>query len=424
MTTKAVNPLAVHPVLTEIGDSMSEPSSRPMRPAGDSAKALPRKARFTQALLDGIRPPSVGRTTIYDAKTPSLAYTVTSSNVRGFYFVGRIGGRPNRLKLGGDAMTIEQARAAAMRVHGKQADGEDPAEERRNKRQVSTLGELWTEYLSQHLKPRCTEKSIVSDESRYDTCLADWAHRNLLDITPADVRALHAELGKTGHVTANRAVQLLARLYNFARLGYTPCGDVSLFRETSRTRFLSPAELKRFLEALAHISVNQTIADVIRLSLFTGCRRANAQAARADEFDLDNPAGATWTIPAGKSKNSEPMVIPLAPAAVELVQRRLGHPSGWLFPSYGASGHVVEVKSTMVRVLELAKLEDVHFHDCRRTYASWMLAGGANLATISRSLGHKSLNMVQVYARLDLQAVRESANKAVGAMLLTGMEKQ
>ena len=391
-----------------------------LRPAGESAKALPRKARFTQALLDGIRPPASGRTTIYDAKTPALAYVVTSNNARGFYFVGRVAGRANRLRLGGDPMTVEQARDAAMRIHGQKANGVDVAAERRNRRQADTLGELWTAYLEKHLKARCTSKTQISDTSRWETCLEDWQSRKVLDITPADVRSLHADLGRTrGHTTANRAIQLLRRLYSYGRFGYSPVGrgDVTLFRETSRTRFLSPAELKRFLEALAHISVNQTIADVIRLSLFTGCRRSNAQAARASEFDLDNPAGATWTIPAGKSKNAEPMILPLVPAAVEIVRRRMNHPSGFLFPSHSIAGHVVEVKSTWQQVMKLAKLTDVHFHDCRRTYASWQAAGGASLSVIGKSLGHRHLSATEIYSRLDLSAVRESANKAVGAML-------
>lgn len=389
-----------------------------MRPAGETAKSLPRKMRFTGASLAAVRPPAVGRVTVYDDKTPGLAYTVTSRNARSFYLVARINGRPNRLRLR-NALTVDQARVEARRQLGAMANGIDPAEERRRQRRAGTVGELWEGYLRDHLEPRATPKTIETDKSRFETCLKDWAGRKALDVLPSDVRTLHREIGaERGHVTANRAVQLVRRLYNFGKLGYNPVGrgDVSMFRETSRTRFLSPDELGRFLKALSHIEINPVIADIIRLSLFTGCRRANAQAARTKEFDLD--AG-VWTIPASKSKNAEPMVLPLVPQAQEIVKRRVGHPSGWLFPSHSVSGHVIEPKATWAKILKLAKLYDLHFHDCRRSFASWMAAGGTNILTIGKALGHRNISATQVYSRLDLTAVQRAAVGAVDAMLAT-----
>ena len=96
-------------------------------------KALPRKFRFTVARLAAIRAPEDGRVTVYDERIPGLAYVVTSRNVRHFYFIARIFGRPNRLLLK-YAITVEQARAAAMRMNGAMFSGVDPAEERRNQR--------------------------------------------------------------------------------------------------------------------------------------------------------------------------------------------------------------------------------------------------------------------------------------------------
>ena len=42
---------------------------------------------------------------------------------------------------------------------------------------------------------------------------------------------------------------------------------------------------------------------------------------------------------------------------------------------------------------------------------------GASLAIIGKSLNHKSLNATAIYARLDLDPVRESVNTATSAMM-------
>jgi integrase len=384
---------------------------------GDEAKALPRKLRFTIAALCGIKAPSNGRTTVYDAKTPGLAFVVTDKDARSFYVIRRIHGRATRLRLGGAEMTIDQARAAAAIMQGDIAGGVNPSAERRQKRRAGTLLQLWDTYRDEHLKPRCSPRTLATDESRWNTCLSDWASRNVESIGEPEIRSLHAKIGlERGHTSANRAVQLLRRMFNFARLTPNPVapGCVSMFRETSRTRFLSPAEMQRFLAALNDKEINPDIADIIRLSLFSGARRMNCQGARTDEFDID--AG-TWTIPAGKSKNSETMVLPLVPQALKIVKARLKHENGYLFPSHSALGHIVEIKSTWKKLLKKAELTDLHFHDCRRSFGSWMAAQGTSLSIIGKSLGHRHLAATEIYSRLDLSAVRCHAEAAVSAML-------
>jgi integrase len=65
-----------------------------------------------------------------------------------------------------------------------------------------------------------------------------------------------------------------------------------------------------------------------------------------------------------------------------------------------------------------AGFRDLRIHDLRRTLGSWQAATGASLPILGKSLGHKSLAATQIYARLNLDPVRESVNKATDAMLL------
>jgi integrase len=55
-------------------------------------------------------------------------------------------------------------------------------------------------------------------------------------------------------------------------------------------------------------------------------------------------------------------------------------------------------------------------HDLRRTLGSWQALGGASLQIIGKSLGHKSMQSTEIYARLTTDTVRESVEKATQMM--------
>jgi integrase len=66
----------------------------------------------------------------------------------------------------------------------------------------------------------------------------------------------------------------------------------------------------------------------------------------------------------------------------------------------------------------------LRLHDLRRTLGSWQAATGANSYIIGKSLGHKSQQAIAVYARLNLDPVRDSMGKAVKAMQATTAKKE
>jgi len=77
----------------------------------------------------------------------------------------------------------------------------------------------------------------------------------------------------------------------------------------------------------------------------------------------------------------------------------------------------VEPKKAWATIRKRAGLEGVRIHDLRRTLGSWQAIMGSSLQIIGRSLGHKSLQSTEVYARMDLDPVRASVNGAAAAML-------
>jgi integrase len=175
--------------------------------------------------------------------------------------------------------------------------------------------------------------------------------------------------------------------------------------------------LPRFFQSLAEES-NETIRDFLLVALLTGARRSNVQEMRWKEINWQR---ATWTIPAEQAKADEELNVVLTPIVMRILEtRHASSKSEFAFPGKGKSHHLVEPKTAWKRILKRAGLSDLRLHDLRRTLGSWQAATGASLPIIGKSLGHSSIEATKVYARLNLDPVRESVERATQAMLTAG----
>lgn len=116
-------------------------------------------------------------------------------------------------------------------------------------------------------------------------------------------------------------------------------------------------------------------------------------------------------------KNGMPQTITLTPEAVEILRARMVGKSPHVFPSSKAkSGHIADPRKAWERVLRASGLTDLRLHDLRRTLGSWQARTGASLLLIGKSLNHKDQASTAIYARLDLDPVRQSVDRATSAM--------
>jgi integrase len=85
--------------------------------------------------------------------------------------------------------------------------------------------------------------------------------------------------------------------------------------------------------------------------------------------------------------------------------------SKWVFPSTGTTGHLKSPFKFWKRLRERAGAPDLRIHDIRRTVGSYLASQGQNSFIIAKTLGHKSLDATKVYARMNLDPVREALEK-------------
>ena len=387
------------------------------------------KINFTKAVLDGLPLPSSGQRQAYhDKKTNGLQIRVTSTGVKTFCIYRRVkNSNPERVTLGRyPDMSIEQARKEAARINALIVEGINPNSDARSLKTETTLLELFEQFLKHRRNKRgsyLSEKTKSTYQYDFNSYLAKWGKRQLSQFKDTDFGKLHTEIGKDHPTTANRVNSLASSLFGYAtehRLfrGVNPAHGIKKFHENKRDRFLQSDELPAFFKSLSE-EPNDTLRDYFLISLLTGARRSNVQEMQWSQIHLER---GEWRIPI--TKNGDSQTVTLTPEVVEILRAKQGGSSAWVFPGTGVTGHLVEPKAAWKRVLKRAGIANLRIHDLRRTLGSWQAKTGASLVIVGKSLNHKSPSTTAIYARLDLDPVRESVDRATGAMLVAAGLKQ
>ncbi|MEI6658093.1 MAG: site-specific integrase [Planctomycetota bacterium] len=382
------------------------------------------KRKLTKRTIDAIPSPSgAERVVVHDTEVKGFSIRI-SRGARTFYLYRWIGGRPQRIRLGTyPELTPEAARRLAEKSNGEVAQGKDLAADRRRRRQPTrtdpTLAELFDHTLEHHWKPRARtwewQKQVFDNHTP-----ASWKTRKLSTLGKVDVIERHTALGKkNGPYIANRWRGILHRLFevaieDFDFTGGNPVRKVKPFTEQERERFVTPEELPRLFDAI-DAAEDVRVADFLRLALLTGARRGALLRMRFADVDLGR---AVWTIPASDSKNGTPVHVPLVPESIEVIRSRLVAAGGreWVFPGRHGKGHLSDVRKPVKKIFDAAGFKDVRLHDLRRTFGSWQAANGSSELLIGKSLGHRNTRSTAVYARLNLDPVRQSVERATNAM--------
>jgi len=387
-------------------------------------RAEPTRQRLTRRTIEAIPAPEDGsRTVVLDSDVKGFSIRVTAG-ARVFYLVRKINRKTQRIRIGAyPDVAPEAARKIAERLNGEVAQGKDLAAERRRRRQPDrtdpTLGGVFDHTLEHHWKPNA--RTWKEQERLFKKYTPDgWKSRRLSSISKVDVLERHRAIGKgNGPYVANRWRGILHRLFevaveDFDFAGGNPTRNVKPFGEEERERFVTPEELPRLFDAI-DAAEDVRIADFLRLALLTGARKSSILRMRFADVDL---ARAVWTIPPVDSKNKAAVHVPLVPEAVEVIRSRLVAAGGreFVFPGRNGEGHLTDIRKPVTKIFDAAGFKDVRLHDLRRTFGSWQAAHGSSELLIGKSLGHKNTRSTAVYARLTLEPVRQSVERATDAM--------
>ncbi|MBF0445706.1 MAG: site-specific integrase [Magnetococcales bacterium] len=372
------------------------------------------KIKFTKRSVESITPPKEGDKDIvvWDAELPGFGLRVKPSGVRSYVIQYRVAGRSRRLTLGKHGViTADTARKMARAEMGGVARGDDPAKERKNKRQAPTVEKLAFDYMERHALPNKRPSSIRNDRSMLEqTITPRLGVMKVSEVSRRDVESLLLTLKETPY-KANRVRSLLSKMFSLAVAWEwredNPVLGVPKFQEEKRDRWLKEDELDQLFAVLAK-HPNQQAANAVRLLILTGARKNEAFSATWDQFDFERNV---WTKPAHTTKQKRVEHVPLSQQAAELllnIKHSSTTDSPFVFPGRFPGKPLNDIKKFWANVIIMAKLEKVRIHDLRHTFASHLVSSGTSLPIVGRLLGHTQPQTTQRYAHLADDPLREA----------------
>lgn len=333
-------------------------------------------ARITDATLkrkhrDG------GDNEIWDTVLPGFGLRVGKRR-KTYFVMPRINGKRIRHKIGTtDSTDLSGARDAARDVLRNVEKGIHPKEAGRTATQEAerTRARTFQAVSDEFMAKRKGLRTYTELRRKLDVDILPAIGDLQIDhIDKADVRKLIRDKASTSPVAANRVLSLLRSILRFAMkedYAETNVADaIDAEPETSRDRVLTHPEIKLFWQALDNgVDLDPSTRVCLKFLLATGQRRSEAALARWDEFDF---AKDHWLIPADRTKNGLPHIVPLSPLALDLLDEMAEWGDGeYVFPGAFGDGHLspYSVSQGMKKAMPKMNLPGGRAtpHDLRRT---------------------------------------------------------
>lgn len=138
---------------------------------------------------------------------------------------------------------------------------------------------------------------------------------------------------------------------------------------------------------------NEKVKSAYLFSCFCGLRISDILRLKWKDIFVDN---GQYRLAVSMQKTKEPIYLPLSNEALKWMPER---------GDKTADEHVFELPTTVNQLIKpWAKAAGISkrftFHTARHTFATMLLTLGADLYTVSKLLGHTSVKMTQVYAKI------------------------
>ncbi len=340
--------------------------------------------------------PQTGRRDLSDTACAGLRLRLTPAGGRAWVLACRDRqGRMRRFPLGAfPEMSISAARAEARTMHHRvRQQGADPVADARRERAIGAAAKAGVGTLAALLDIYETHdgkrlKSWPAGRKRVERVFKALLGRPVATLTAADLQ-MAADAYAAAQSGAFAVRTLRPALRWAARRGHLP-EAVADIRQPAvvqrRRRVLDREELARLLPVLR--ASDRPHAAAMRAMLLTLARLNEVCGATWREIDL---TGGTWTIPAERSKNGEPHIVPLSRQARDLFAALgPGQPGDLIFAA--ATGTVLGNWDRTCKAIQAASdTAGWHRHDLRRTAATLIGEMGGLPDIVEAALNHTSI---------------------------------
>lgn len=253
-----------------------------------------------------------------------------------------------------------------------------------------------------------TLDSYSSDLRAADAALSG----GLMSATADDVQKYLASLPDKASSIARHA-SALRGFYKFLMLEKiiteNPAANLELpKRSRPLPKFLTVDEIELLISSAGDIKNSVRLRAMIELVYASGLR-----VSELCELPVTAILGDKLLI---HGKGAKERIVPMHAGAVAALNKWLAmrddEKSKYVFPSSGASGHIT--RDGFFKILKKCAVlsgidpHRVSPHVLRHSFASHLLAGGANLRAIQTMLGHEDISTTQIYTHVMPEQLRET----------------
>jgi len=178
----------------------------------------------------------------------------------------------------------------------------------------------------------------------------------------------------------------------------------------ARARYLTEDEERRLLAAAtpraAETGKPTSVREAMALAIDTGLRREELFSLTWKQIDLPRGLIDTGT----KTKSGRARKVPIPPRSEKILAQLPRHESGFVLVNPATGTRYVQMNKGLKAAMRRAKIEDVCWHDLRRTAGCrWLQRDCKSMEEVSMLLGHSSVIVTeQRYAFLEAEAVAAS----------------
>lgn len=234
------------------------------------------------------------------------------------------------------------------------------------------------------------------------------------ELTADQIRRLCNKIKSKAPASAREVLGTIKRMMKLAiadgLISSNPAADIdpaTYAPKESRERSLTIDELRAFLQGCEGGGVSPLVSAALRLILLTMARKNEVIKAPWSEFNLGQ---AMWELPAERTKNKKPHMVPLSAQAMAILktirpelddEEPITNYSKWVFP--GLAGKPLS-DSTLNEALKSNRWFDLpHFtvHDLRRTASTILHEQGWNSDVIEKALNHTMPGVRGIYNRAE-----------------------
>lgn len=228
-------------------------------------------------------------------------------------------------------------------------------------------------------------------------------NKDITAILPNDIESMKVELkshkNKKGEClhnsTVNRYYSALKKAYNIMiennYIDYNPCRKVKKYIEDNNRNTILPQNLQEdFLKALP----SDLHRVIVLVALHTGFRKKNVLYLNKSQVDIEKKQ---IKLSKMTNKGRKNIVMPLNSFIFDIIKHYYDLAEYYLFINPKTHKPFTTILKSIKSASEKVGIDDLHFHDLRRTFGTRLLENGINLRIIQDLLAHSNVSVTERY---------------------------